>query len=64
MKDFATTCLAGVILALLLLIVPFLCIWSLNTIGEYSTGFYIEHNFWTYLSAFILCSIAHGATRK
>lgn len=47
---------AGVaIIIALLLIAPLLCIWALNTISEQSgMGWNVPHNFWTYLSIFIL----------
>lgn len=53
MKDTLSAATAIMIFVCLVLLGPLIAIASLNTILEQaSTGVYIPHNFWTYISAY------------
>lgn len=42
----------------LLLVVPFLSIWAINTLAEQGgSEFYIQHGFWSYLAVFTIMMI-------
>ena len=50
---------------ILLLIAPALLYWPLNTISEQgSLGWYIPHNFWTYLAGYGVMGCLGGGYRR
>jgi hypothetical protein len=57
-------CVTVLIIAALLF-VPWITLWSLNTISEQSgMGWRIPHNFWTYIATLILAMLANGRGAK
>lgn len=48
--------LAVLVFILLVLFIPMSTLWGLNTLSEQALwGWYIPHNFWTYVAVIALC---------
>lgn len=63
MSSFLSAGLFVCLVFLLLLLSPLVSLWALNTISEQAHfGWYIPHNFWTYLSVYALAAVFRGGT--
>lgn len=55
----------GILIAILILLAPLILLASLNTISEQGNlGWYIPHNFWTYLSSYGLMLTLRGFSKS
>ncbi|MNQ14492.1 hypothetical protein D3C85_274450 [compost metagenome] len=65
MKGFTLTGLFMVVVVFGFILSPMLSLWSLNTISEQAgMGWYVPHNFWTYLSVYGLAVVFKGGFSK